>query len=159
MKKLSFLTAAIWAFGLIIFPQAGLAKMTVMSDQDLRAVTGQAGIAIQTDQFDGLNLAGKSLPSPNQDGFGNDYGNDPLKLLNSMSGDSAKIGSGNYTADTRFITYDKTGFAMSITNMEAEINIDSMTTDIRMGNISMGTIGIKGLNVKVSGDVHIFIRQ
>jgi len=64
MKKLSFLTAAIWAFGLIIFPQAGLAKMTVMSDQDLKAVTGQAGIAIQNDQFDGLNLAGKPLPPP-----------------------------------------------------------------------------------------------
>jgi len=158
MKKLGFLTAAIWAFGLLIFPQVGHTKMTVMSDQDLREVTGQAGIAIQTDQFDGLNLAGKTLSSP-QDGFGNEYGNDPGVLLTSMTGEHAKIGSGNYTADTRFITYDKTGFGMSITNMKAEINIDSMTADIRMGDLSMGTIGIKGLNVKVSGDVHIFMRQ
>jgi len=159
MRKLSFLTAAIWAFGLFIFPQAGLAKMTVMSDQDLRAVTGQAGIAVQTDQFDGLNIAGKALPPPNQDGLGNDYGNDPLNLLHTMSKEHVQNDSSSYTADSRFITYDKTGFGMSITNMKAEINIDSMTTDLRMGNQSMGTIGIKGLNVKVSGDVHIFVRQ
>jgi len=98
-------------------------------------------------------------PPPNQDGLVNDYGKDPLNLLNPISGDLAKAGSSSFTADTRFITYDKTGFGMSITNMEAEIHVDSITTDLRMGNQSMGTIGIKGLNVKVSGDVHIFMRQ
>jgi hypothetical protein len=58
MKKLSFLTAAIWALGLIVIPQASIAKMTVMSDNDLKEVIGQAGIAIQNGQFDGLTSSG-----------------------------------------------------------------------------------------------------
>jgi hypothetical protein len=156
MKKLSFLTAAIWALGLIIIPQAGLAKMTVMSDSDLRAVTGQAGIAIQNDQFDGLNLAGKPLASPSQDGFGDFHGNDfnnPFGPQSNMATATAFTG-----ADSRFIVGDY-AMGMHIHIDQMEMNIDSMTTELMMGNISMGTIGIKGLNVKMSGDVYIFMRN
>lgn len=157
MKKLSFLTAAIWALGLIIIPQAGIAKMTVMSDSDLREVTGQAGIAIQNSQFDGLNLAGKPLASPSQDGFGNFYGNDinsPFKQNSVTLADA----SGFMGADSRFIVGDA-AMGVHIHLEQAEINIDSMTTEIMMGDKSMGTVGIKGLNVKISGDVYIFMRN
>ena len=157
MKKLSFLTAAIWALGLIIFPQAGIAKMTVMSDQDLREVTGQAGIAIQTDQFDGLTLAGKPLASPTHDGFGKNYGNDTQSLFNLASANTTTANSIT-GADSRFIVGDA-AVGMHISLKEAEINIDSMTTDIMMGDKSIGRIGIKGLNVKLSGDVYIFVRN
>ncbi|RJP79732.1 MAG: hypothetical protein C4522_09365 [Desulfobacteraceae bacterium] len=157
MKKLSFLTAAIWALGLIIIPQAGIAKMTVMSDQDLRQVTGQAGIAIQNGQFDGLNLAGKPLASPTHDGFGNLYGNDTNALFNRPQVNLANA-TGFTGADSRFIVGDA-AMGMHIHLDSAEINIDSMTTELMMGDKSMGTIGIKGLNVKISGDVYIFVRN
>jgi len=157
MKKLSFLTAAIWALGLIIIPQASIAKMTVMTDSDLREVTGQAGIAIQNDQFDGLNLAGKPLASPSQDGFGNFNGNDVNSLFNK---NAATLANATEVSgiDSRFIVGDA-AMAMHIHLDKAEINIDSMTTEIMMGNTSMGTIGIKGLNVKISGDVYMFVRN
>jgi hypothetical protein len=157
MKKLSFLTAAIWALGLIIIPQAGIAKMTAMSDQDLREVTGQAGIAIQTDQFDGLELAGKPLAPPTQDGFGNVNWNDSKNLLASSNANPA-ITTSFTGADSRFIVGDA-AMGMHIHLDQAEINIDSMTTELMMGDKSMGTIGIKGLNVKISGDVYIFVRN
>jgi hypothetical protein len=157
MKKLSFLTAAIWALGLIIIPQAGIAKMTVMSDQDLKQVTGQAGIAIQNAQFDGLNLAGKPLASPTQDGFGNFVGNDPNNLLKSSQ---ANMSTANpFTgADSRFMMGEGT-VGMHVHLEQLEINVDSMTTDLMMGDKSMGTISVKGLNVKMSGDVYIFMRN
>ena len=157
MKKLSFLTAAIWALGLIIIPQASIAKMTVMSDQDLKQVTGQAGIAIQNDQFDGLNLAGKPLASPTQDGFGNFFGNDTNNLFNQSQVNLASA-NGFAGADSRFIVGDA-AMGMHIHLDKAEINIDSMTTDLMMGDKIMGTISIKGLNVKISGDVYIFVRN
>ena len=151
MKKLSFLTAAIWALGLIVIPQAGIAKMTTMSDQDLKEVTGQAGIAIQTDQFDGLKLAGKPLASPTQDGFGNNYGNDTQGLFTLASANTTTPTNSIPGFDSRFIVGDGAIAGMHISLKEAEINIDSMTTELMMGDKSMGTIGIKGLNVKVSG--------
>jgi hypothetical protein len=157
MKKLSFLTAAIWALGLILIPQAGIAKMTVMSDQDLKAVTGQAGIAIQNCQFDGLKLAGKPLASPTQDGFGNLNGNDTNNLFKQSQMNLASA-AGFTGADSRFIVGDA-AMGMHIHMDKAEINIDSMTTELMMGDKSMGTIGIKGLNVKISGDVYIFVRN
>jgi len=157
MKKLSFLTAAIWALGLIIIPQASIAKMTVMSDQDLKQVTGQAGIAIQNSQFDGLNLAGKPLASPTQDGFGNFNGNDTNNLFKQTPVTLANA-TGFTGADSRFIVGDA-AMGMHIHLDKAEINIDSMTTELMMGDKSMGTIGIKGLNVKITGDVYIFVRN
>jgi hypothetical protein len=51
MKKLGFLMAAIWAISLLIMPQKSFAKMTVMSDSELKAVTGQAGITIHPEIF------------------------------------------------------------------------------------------------------------
>jgi hypothetical protein len=136
MKKLSFLTAAIWALGLIIFPQAGIAKMTVMSDQDLRAVTGQAGIAIQNDRFDGLTLAGKPLASPTHDGFGNNYGNDMQGQFKLASANTTTFNS-MLGADSRFIVGDGAVAGMHISLKQAEINIDSMTTDIMLGGKSL----------------------
>jgi hypothetical protein len=157
MKKLSFLTAAIWALGLILIPQAGIAKMTVMSDNDLREVTGQAGIAIQNSQFDGLNLAGKPLASPTQDGFGNFNEFDKNQMLNLAQGGTSSV-SPFTGADSRFIVGEGT-VGIHVHMEQMEINVDSMTTELMMGDKSMGTIGIKGLNVKMSGDVYIFMRN
>jgi hypothetical protein len=61
-------------------------------------------------------------------------------------------------ADSRFIVGEGT-VGVHVHMEQFEMNIDSMTTDLMMGDKSMGTIGITGLNVKMSGDVYIFMRN
>ena len=71
MRKLGFLMAALWALGLFLIPQTSTAELVAMSDEDLREVTGQAGISIRTEDIIDLNIDAERLtwepPGANQD--------------------------------------------------------------------------------------------
>jgi uncharacterized protein DUF6160 len=161
MKKLGFLTAAIWVISLMIMPQNGFAKMTVMSDNQLRQITGQAGIAIQPGNFIGLNLDAERLAR--NDGDGDDFG-DAFALNNVMP----EITFSDPTAlDQKFATEiigdseDAIGINMTIQDMD--VYIDEMTSDLRLGSgdssSSLGIVSIQGFHAHISGNVRIYIRE
>mgnify|MGYP003574409593 CR=1 FL=1 len=161
MKKLGFLTAAIWVISLIIMPQSGFAKMTVMSDSELRQITGQAGIAIQPEDVRGLNIDAERL-ARNDGDF--DSFNDVLALSNASTGityseltDIDREYAAQIVGDAEGVV----GINMTIDDMD--IYIDEMTADLRLGSSeasdSLGIFTMRGFHAHVSGNVRIYTRQ
>jgi hypothetical protein len=160
MKKLGFLTAAIWAISLMIMPQNGFAKMTVMSNNELRQITGQAGISIQPGDVTGLNIDAERLAR--NDGDGDGFGT-ALALCNAASGITFSEPS---ETDRRFATQilgDSEGaMGINMTINDLDVNIDEMTTDIRLGSSdasdSLGIFTMRGFHAHISGNVRIYTR-
>ncbi len=161
MKKLGFLTAAIWVISLMIMPQNGFAKMTVMSDNALRKVTGQAGIAIQPEDFASLNIDAERLAR--NDGDGDDFGN-AFALSSAVPGITF---SEPTDIDQKFaneIIGDSEGaVGINMTIQDMDVYIDEMTTDLRLGSgdasSSLGIVSILGFHAHISGNVRIYTRQ
>jgi len=161
MKKLGFLTAAIWVITLMMMPQNGFAKMTAMSDNELRQITGQAGIAIQPQDVLGLNIDAERLARNDGD---YDSFNDALALSNVSKGityseltDIDRKYAAQIVGDAEGVT----GINMTIDDMD--VHIDEMTADIRRGGSeasdSLGIFTMRGFRARVSGHVRIYTRQ
>jgi hypothetical protein len=161
MKKLGFLTAAICMFSMILLPRNGYTKMTVMSNNELRQITGQAGITIQPEDIRSLNLdAERFAPSNGDEGhFGNE-----LLLANAVPGMTF---SDHSDLDREFATQiigDSNGtMGINMTIRNLDVTVDEMTTDIRLGSDnprdSLGIFTMRGLHVQISGNVRIYTRQ
>jgi hypothetical protein len=155
MKKLGFLTAAVWVIVMIIIPQNGFAKMAVMSDNELRQVTGQAGITIQPGNLTGLNIDAERLAR--NDGEGDDYSN-AFAFNNAMPGITF---SEPTEIDKQFATQiigDSEGaVGINMTIQDMDVYIDEMTTDLRLGQgdaySSLGIVSIQGFHAHISGNV------
>ena len=160
MKKLGFLTAAIWAI-VMITPLNGFAKMAVMSDNELRQVTGQAGIAIQPSDVLGLNIDPQRLAR--NDGDGDDYGG-AFALNNAMPGITFSEPSDlDKQFATEIIGDSEEAVGINMTIQDMDVYVDEMTTDLRLGKgdaySSLGVISIQGFHAHISGDVRIYTRQ
>ena len=161
MKKLGFLTAAIWVVALMIMPQNGFAKMTVMSDNDLRQITGQAGIAIQPEEIRGMNIDAERLArnDGDYDSFNGmlAFGNAPSGITYSEPTDIDQKFAAQIVGDSDGVV----GINMTIDDMD--IHIDEMTADLRIGNSeasdSLGIFTMRGFHAHVSGNVRIYARQ
>jgi hypothetical protein len=160
MKKLRFLMAIIWALTLMM-SQNGFAKMTVMSDNDLRQVTGQAGIAIQPEYIRGLNIDAERL-ARNDGDYDSFY--DAIAFNNASPGmtyseltDLDRKYAAQIVGDAEGVV----GINMTIDNMD--VHIDEMTADIRLGSTkasdSLGIFTMRGFHAHVSGNVRIYTRQ
>lgn len=160
MKKLGFLTAAIWVIALTIMPQNGFAKMTVMPDNELRQITGQAGITIQPEDIIGLNIDHEKLARNDGDFNGLE---DTLALCNAASGLTF---SDPTETDQRFATAivgdSKSAMGINMTIQDMDVYIDEMATDLRLGSgdaaSSLGILSIQGFHAHISGNVRIYTR-
>ena len=161
MKKLGFLTAAIWVVALMIMPQNGFAKMTVMSDSDLRQITGQAGIAIQPKDIRNMNIDAERLAriDDGYDSFNGmlAFGKSPAGITYSETTDIDQQFAAQIVGESEGVV----GINMTIDDMD--VHIDEMTADMRIGNSeasdSLGTFYIKGFHARISGNVRIYTRQ
>jgi len=160
MKKLGFLSAAIWVI-VMITPLNGFAKMAVMSDNELRQVTGQAGIAIQPSDVLGLNIDPQRLAR--NDGDGDPYAN-AFALNSAMPGITLSEPSDldkQFAAEIIGDSEEAVGINMTIQDMD--VYIDEITTDLRLGNgdaySSLGIVSIQGFHAHISGNVRIYTRQ
>ena len=158
MKKLGFLTAAIWVISLMMMPSNSFAKMTVMADNELRQVTGQAGIMIKPEDVIELGMTAESLSYTDIDGSGPYFAMADTILEGSVSASSIDYDFINQS------TSDGTEIqGLSMTFNDVEINIDHFQTDMRLGDKngsdSLGVFGIMGLKTRISGNVRIYTRQ
>jgi hypothetical protein len=157
MKKLGFLTAAIWAILLLIMPQNSFAKMTVMADSELKAITGQAGITIQPEDIVGLNINTESLSYTDQDS-NNWFALCDTTLQGSIAAESIEY---DFVSQPSSDGQEVAGVNFNLKNVE--VNIDHFQTDMRLGDEngseSLGIFGIMGMKARISGNVHIYTRQ
>jgi uncharacterized protein DUF6160 len=161
IKKLGFLTAAIWVISLIIMPLNSFAKMTTLSDNELRQITGQAGIAIQPEDVYGMNIDAERLAR--NDGDGDNFGT-AFALANAMPGITFSEPS---EMDHKFATQivsDADGVAgINLTIDDLDVRIDEMTTDLRLGSNnasdSLGIFTMRGFHAHISGNVRIYTRS
>ena len=157
MKKLGFLTAAIWVISLFIIPLNGFAKMAVMSDNDLRQVTGQAGIAIQPEDVLGLNIDAEKLSYTDTDSNAW-FGLCDTTLRGSITAESIEYEIINQpTNDGHMVA------GINLNVKDVEVNIDHFQTDMRLGDEngsdSLGIIGMFGMKTRISGNMRIYTRQ
>jgi hypothetical protein len=157
MKKLGFLMAAIWAISLLIMPQKSFAKMTVMSDSELKAVTGQAGITIHPEDILGLNIDTESLSYTDQDS-NKWFGFCDTTLQGSIAAESIEY---DFVSEPSGDGHEVAGVSFNLKNVE--VNIDHFQTDMRLGDEngsdSLGLFGVMGMKARISGNVRIYTRQ
>jgi uncharacterized protein DUF6160 len=157
MKKLSFLTAAIWVLSLLIIPHSSSAKMTVMTDNELKTIAGQAGITIQPEDIVGLDINTESLSYTDQDS------NAWFALCDTTLQGSVEAESIDYDFISQPSSdgYEVAGVSFNLKNVE--VNIDHFQTDMRLGDEngsdSLGLFGIVGMKARISGNVRIYARQ
>jgi hypothetical protein len=160
MKKLGFLTAAIWVISLIMMPQISHAKMTTLSDNELRQITGQAGISIQPEDVRGMNIDAEKLAR--NDGDGDDF-RTAFAFANTVPG----ITFSEPTEDDHKFAAQIVGDANGVMGINMEIQdldvrIDEMTADLRLGSEhasdSLGIITMRGFHAHISGNVRIYTR-
>jgi hypothetical protein len=161
MKKLGFLTAAIWVISLIMMPRNCFAKMTTLSDNELRQITGQAGISIQPEDVLGMNIDAERLAR--NDGDGDDFGT-AFAVANTVPGITF---SEPTEIDHRFanqIVGDADGVSgINMTIKDLDVSIDEMTADLRLGSKnasdSLGIFTMRGFHAHISGNVRIYTRS
>jgi hypothetical protein len=168
MKKLGFLTAAIWVIFLFIIPFNGFAKMAVMSDNELRQVTGQAGITIKPEDVVGINIDAESISYTDTDGVENGLG--PfIALCDTTLRGSISAESIDYDFISQPSDDGQQIAGISFNLKDVEVNIDHFQTDIRLGNNngsdlydnsnSLGVFGMYGVKTRISGNMRVYTRQ
>ena len=159
MKKLCFFLTAIWVCGLILLPLNVMAKMTAMTDNQLRMVTGQAGINIRASDVIN-NFTADSLSYTDTDGFGDEYSEPGTISLTNVSYQGGIINS-DIDIDT-FTEKNDNGDTINVIDLsirELDMYVDHYSTEIMLGDKSLGVFGIHGLRTHISGNVRIYMRQ
>jgi hypothetical protein len=160
MRKLGFLTAALWAITLLLYPQTGTAKLMEMSDQELHEVTGQAGIALRAEDVIQFNIQGDNFTWANPDSIGPDgnpatFGLYDTVLRGSMDMHDARMDL-EFLSEQTASGHAVNGF--SLTAHDLTVSIDEFSTDIRLGDKSLGVFGIYGMKAHFSGNVRVYTR-
>jgi len=163
MKKKSLFTA-LCIIGLLMLPHISMAKMSVLADDQLSEVVGQAGIAIDVNNL-GFDMSIGSLYWGDEDGLGGLTQGGYLSLT-----DVTLRGNIDFLKPmTIDIVSQQTQFGTEVTSMnmhlsDMSIDIDEFTIDaIRLGSEpgtgpSLGSFGIYGMHVDITGDVQISTR-
>lgn len=163
MRKLRFLILTIVC--VLLTAQSGLARITAMSDTQMKGVTAQAGIAVTaTDQLDFASETGTIF-------YGDTDGTDGTAGYLSLTGVSfAGSVRFNESAQVRVET-GKMGAgsteiaAVEISMTDMTLDIDHITIDaIRVGSApgqgaSFGSFGIYDMHTRISGNVRISAHQ
>jgi len=162
MKTLFLIVTGLCALAMILSPAAAFAQMTPMSQDQLQAVTGQAGISIQADQL-GLDVNMKTLYYGDTDGTGDGQAG-YLSLCGVALKGSVAFGSpatvSLETGPTLFGATPVTSVNLAINNMT--LKVDQFSIDaIRVGNApgtgkSFGSIGIQNMVAQISGNVQMW---
>ena len=161
MRKLGFLTAAFWAITILLFPQTGTAKLTEMSDQELHEITGQAGIAFTAEDIIQFDIQGENITWANPYSIGPDGNPATIGMYDTVLRGYVDPGPEGIQMD--FVTErtaDGTninGFSMTASNVT--VNIDEFSTDIRLGDKSLGVFGIYGMKANSSGKISVYTRN
>ena len=152
-KKLSFLTAAIWAFGLFILPLTSFAELVEMSDQELNKVTGQAGFSIRADDVIKFDIEGEKITYGDPNGPNISLANTVLKgSVTSEEGVDIDFISDRF-ADGTVIHGVNIGFN------DINLNIDEFQSEIQFGDETLGEFGMYGFKAHISGNVRIYTRN
>lgn len=162
MNRKSLFTA-LFIISLLILPLAGSAKMNSLTDDQLGAVVGQAGIALSVDNLK-LDMTMDTLHWGDTDGLGGLSRGGYLSLC-----DVALAGNIDFknpmtvnivTQQNKFGT-EVQGIDMHLSDMT--VDIDRFTVDaIRLGpnpgeGPSLGSFGIYNMHVDIKGDVKISV--
>jgi hypothetical protein len=159
MRKLRFLIMTIVC--VLLTAQSGLARITAMTDVEMKDVTAQAGITMTAvDQVDFASEIGTIY-------YGDTDGTDGNAAYLSLTGVSF-AGSVNFAnpADIRIETGGMGGGSVEIAAIDITLNdmtldIDHITIDaIRVGSApgqgaSFGSFGIYDMHTSISGNVRI----
>jgi hypothetical protein len=161
MRKLNSLLIIVCVLGIALIPGVGIAELSLMTDDELREVTGQGGISlIAEDQiaFD-MNI-GTAY-------YGDDDGTDgtPAYLsLNdvSLKGSATFDSPVTYGITTELDPYSNThvtGIDIAVNGMSIDIDhftIGSITVGSAPGEgKSFGSFGIYDYHAKISGKIRI----
>lgn len=163
MKKKSLFTA-LCIIGLLILPHVSMAKMSVLADDQLSQVVGQAGIALDVMNL-GVNMVMGSLTYGDEDGLGGLTQGGFLSFC-----DVTMVGKIDFLQPMMidFVT-QQTQLGTEVTSMnmhlsDMSIDIDEFTIDaIRLGSEpgtgpSLGSFGIYDMHVDITGDIQISTR-
>ena len=152
MKKLGSLTFAIWALSLFLIPVNGFADLVEMSDQELHKVTGQAGLILQADDIVNFNVQGETFS------FGDPNGPN-MSLVDTTLRGSVSTGSGIEMSFDTHRTNDGTIVqGLNINARDVTVEIDEFSTDIRLGQGSLGKVYMQGFRAHISGNVRVYTR-
>jgi hypothetical protein len=159
MRKLGFLTAALWAITLLLYPQTGTAKLMEMSDQELREVTGQAGIALRAEDIIRFNIQGDSFTWANPDSRGPDGTPATFGLYDTVLRGWIDPGPGiDFEFQSEQTANGHAIHGFSLTAQDVTVSVDEFTTDIRLGDKSLGVFGVYGMKARFSGNVRVYTR-
>lgn len=159
------MAAIIWA-SMLFTPQQGHAKLVAMSDQDLRQVTGQAGITIRAEDVIDLNIDAENLswtPPGAEDILGNSQlitlADTTLRGWISSPNDIEidYVDASDFQGDPR-IKPGQNVAGVSIKVKDLTVAVDEFQTNLMLGEQSLGTFGMFGFRAQFSGNVHIFTR-
>jgi len=161
MKKNLFLTIVV--FALILISQPSIAKMTSLSEKELRKETAQAGIMITADKHLDVNMAIKNVSYGDQDGTGPNDTRTFLSLNNvSLKGSFDFDSPVSVSVTTKKDIFDNrvmTGIDVQINKVKVDIDhltVDSITVGSEPGQgKSFGSFGIYGYKAEISGEVRI----
>ena len=163
MKAKSLFTA-LCIIGLLMLPHISMAKMSVLADDQLSEVVGQAGIAVDVNNL-GLDMNIGTLYWGDEDGLGGDTRGGYLSLT-----DITLRGNIDFLEPmTIDIVTQQTEIGTQVTSMnmhlsDMSIDIDEFSIDaIRLGSEpgtgpSLGSFGIYDMHVDITGDVQISTR-
>jgi hypothetical protein len=161
MRKLSSLIVIVCVLGIALIPGVGIAELSMMTDEELREVTGQGGILlVAEDQIDFDMQIGTVY-------YGDDDGTDgtpgylsvnDVSLKGSATFDSP-ISLGVTTEIDPFSNTQVTGIDIAIDGVTVDIDhftIGSITVGSAPGEgKSFGSFGIFDYHAKISGKIRI----
>jgi len=161
MRKLSFLTIIVCVLGVTLIPGVGIAKLSLMTDDELREVTGQGGISlVAEDRIDFDMNIGTAY-------YGDDDGTDGTPAYLSLNDISLK-GSATFDSPIAidftteldpFSNQRLSGINIAVDGVNVDIDhftIGSMTVGSAPGEgKSFGSFGIWDYHARISGKIRI----
>jgi hypothetical protein len=161
MRKLNSLIIIVCVLGIALIPGVGIAELSLMTDDELRDVTGQGGIQLVADDQIGFDMNIGTVY------YGDDDGTDgtpaylslnDVTLLGSATFDSP-ISIGVTTEVDPFSNTQVTGVNIAVDGVTLDIErftIGSITVGSAPGEgRSFGSFGIYDYHARISGKIRI----
>jgi len=161
MRKLTSLIIIVCVLGVALIPGVGIAELSVMTDNELREVTGQGGITLVAEDQIGFDMNIGTAYYGDEDGTDGTpaylSAND-ISLKGSATFDSP-VSFGVTTELDAFSNTKVTGINIVVEGMSVDIDhftIGSITVGSAPGEgKSFGSFGIYDYHAKISGKIRI----
>jgi hypothetical protein len=161
MKKLTFLITVLGIVGIMLFPQAGNAELKKLSEDDMRGVTGQAGISLTAEDHLDLNIELDTLAYGDDDGVNGKGGYLSLNDVRVIGGMDF-VSPVSVEITTEMDPYQNkmlTGLNVAMDGVKIaidEFSIGSITVGPNPGEgKSFGSISMTGYRAEISGKIRI----